>query len=102
MATQERAVFWQEQIDACQASGLSGQAFCKQHDLSYHRFVYWRRKLSRTPPDQPASASGFVSVTQAQPASINHELTLALPNGLSITGIHAGNIDLLGAILRQL
>jgi lauroyl/myristoyl acyltransferase len=30
------------------------------------------------------------------------ELTLALPGGLTITGMHAGNIELLGMILRQL
>ena len=102
MTQQERDHYWYQQIDAWQASGLSGQAFCKQHDLSYHRFVYWRSKHNRTRPDPSAAATGFVSVTQAQPASPDRELTLALPNGLSITGIHAGNVDLLGAILRQL
>jgi hypothetical protein len=29
-------------------------------------------------------------------------LTVALPGGVSITGLHAGNIELLGAVLRQL
>jgi hypothetical protein len=102
MTQQERVQFWQEQVEAWQTSGLSGQAFCKQHDLSYHRFVYWRRKQSRTQPDPSASAAGFVRVTQAQPASPDRELTLVLPNGVSITGIQAANVELLGAILRQL
>jgi hypothetical protein len=30
------------------------------------------------------------------------ELTLMLPGGIAITGLHAGNVDVLGAILRQL
>jgi hypothetical protein len=29
-------------------------------------------------------------------------LTVSLPGGVSITGLHVGNIDLLGAVLRQL
>jgi len=29
-------------------------------------------------------------------------LTLTLPNGVAISGLHASNINLLGAILRQL
>jgi hypothetical protein len=31
-----------------------------------------------------------------------YNLTLRLPGGMAITGLHAGNVDLLGAILRQL
>ncbi|WP_461522086.1 IS66 family insertion sequence element accessory protein TnpA [Porticoccus sp.] len=102
MTQEERAHFWQEQITDWQTSGLSGQAFCKRQNLVYHRFVYWRSKHSRTRSGQSASTTGFVSVTQAPPAHSDHALTLALPNGLSITGIHAGNVELLGSILRQL
>jgi hypothetical protein len=29
-------------------------------------------------------------------------LTVSLPGGISITGLHTGNIELLGAVLRQL
>ena len=29
-------------------------------------------------------------------------LTVSLPGGVSITGLHVGNIELLGAVLRQL
>lgn len=102
MTQQERRQFWHEQIDAWQTSGLSGQAFCKQHDLSYHQLGYWRKKQNQPQHDQPAPASGFTRVTQAQSSNPGRELTLALPGGASISGIHAGNIDLLGMILRQL
>lgn len=102
MTQQERAQFWHEQIDAWQASGLSGQAFCKQHGLSYHQLVYRRKKQNQTRSDQSARASGFTQVTQVQSSNPVRELTLALPGGVSITGIHAGNIDLLSMILGQL
>ena len=100
MTTQERADFWQQQIAAWLASGLSGHAFCKHQALVYHQFAYWRKKL-----EQPAtvdSLAGFARV--AIPASVPTEggLTLSLPNGISISGLHLGNLDLLGAIMRLL
>lgn len=104
MSTQQRADFWHEQIRAWQVSGLSGQAFCKQHDLSYHRFVYWRKKQQDTTgAERPAHATGFAQVTtRNQLTGAQAGLTLSLPNGMSISGLHADNIGLLGTILEQL
>ncbi|MEA9391313.1 IS66 family insertion sequence element accessory protein TnpB [Acerihabitans sp. TG2] len=102
MKSQQRAEHWREQITAWQASGLSGQVFCQQQQLTYHQFVYWRQKYCTDNPTQ-ARAPGFAKVT----ADITHadtptELTLSLPNGLVITGLNNSNVTLLGAILRQL
>ena len=90
MTTQERADFWQQQITAWLDSGLSGHAFCKSQALVYHQFAYWRKKLEQ--PVDSDSLPGFARVG----------LTLTLPNGITLSGLHLGNIDLLGAIMRQL
>ena len=101
MTTQERADFWQQQITAWLDSGLSGHAFCKQQSLVYHQFAYWRKKL-----EQPAASDSFPGFARvAMPAPVATEvdsLTLTLPNGITLSGLHLGNIDLLGAIMRQL
>lgn len=98
MKSQQRADYWREQITLWQASGLSGQIFCQQHQLTYHQFVYWRQKYRE--PEENISP-GFVKVTTT--ALVNSaELTLSLPNGLVITGLNDSNVTLLGAILRQL
>lgn len=100
MKYQQRADYWHEHITAWQASGLSGQVFCQQHQLTYHQFVYWRQKY-RTPENN--ISPGFAKVTAATPlAGHSSELTLSLPNGLVITGFNDNNVALLGAILRQL
>jgi hypothetical protein len=103
----EKKRFWQQQIHNCEASGLSGSAFCKQQSLIYHQFVYWRQKL--TPgddtPQQVPAATGFARVVSSAPcvgAGDVDGLTVSLPGGVAITGLHAGNIELLGAVLRQL
>ena len=41
----ELAEYWQGQINSWKTSGKSQASFCKAHDLSYHRFTYWRRKF---------------------------------------------------------
>lgn len=99
--TREREQLWQQHITQWQASGLSGMAFCKQQSLTYCRFVYWRRKLAGGAPDD-AALSGFARATPVYRSEPTDGLTVSLPGGISITDLNAGNIELLGAVLRQL
>lgn len=104
MTNQQREHYWQQIMSECQSSGLSGMAFCKQQTISYHQFTYWRSKLRQTDSGKPIerSGSGFARVSVAGPDRSTTELTIRLPSGVSITGLHSNNIDLLGSILRQL
>jgi hypothetical protein len=96
MAPTQREQFWRQSITDWQASGLSGMAYC--------RFVYWRKKLTEPDhhPDEKSAVTGFARVAQVPAFAPGEELTVSLPGGVSITGLHAGNIELLGAILGQL
>lgn len=97
--------FWQQALSDWQASGLSGAAYCKQQSLVYHQFVYWRQKLcnSAEPSERNQVRSGFARVAPIPDAgAAEGGLTVSLPGGVSITGLHAGNIELLGTVLRQL
>ena len=102
MSTQEYQHYWQQQITTWQASDLSGAAFCREHGLTYHRFCYWRQKLTQAQGLEAEPSSGFARVVSAQRPGAANELSVSLPGGISITGLHAGNINLLGALLRQL
>jgi hypothetical protein len=46
MSTINKAQFWQDHITAWQGSGLSQAAYCKQHEIKFHNFAYWRNRLS--------------------------------------------------------
>ena len=48
-------------------SGLSRSAYCRNKNLSYHRFIYWQRRLSVSSD----SKEGFlpVEVVASKPAS---------------------------------
>ena len=45
--------FWQDHITAWQGSGLSQAAYCKQHEIKFHNFAYWRNCLS--PAKEPSA-----------------------------------------------
>lgn len=100
MTRTERHHFWQQTLADWEASGLSGAAFCRQHGLGYHQFSYWRKKLRGEAESQ--GGAGFARVAPVAGTDTADGLTVSLPGGVSITGLHAGNIELLGAVLRQL
>ena len=89
--------YWREQIEAWQASGESQQAFCQQHELSYHRFTYWRRKLADQAVERQRMQSALVPVRH-QPTSSETTLSLVLPSGIELRGIGLDNL----AVVRQL
>ncbi len=99
-SSRERYEFWQQHMVAWQGSGLSGAAFCKQHELNYAQFNYWRKKLLASAPD--SRPAGFTRVTQLATSSAQDGLALHLPGGMRLSGITAGNLDVAVAILRQL
>ena len=104
MTATEKVHFWQQQMNDWEATGLSGNAYCKQQSLIYHQFVYWRQRLTSAEydPKQAPAATGFTRVVSVPGTGHTDGLTVSLPGGISITGLHAGNIGLLGAVLRQL
>ncbi len=46
-------------IDRWKASGKSIMAFCKEENLSYYTFLYWRDKLNNKP-----RRSGFLKINR--------------------------------------
>ena len=95
MTPTERAQVWQQHITDWEVSGVSGSAYCKQQALVYHQFVYWRRKLDPTEDcpkqEQEQATTGLARVVSAPGAGIGGAdcLTVALPGGVSIPGLHA-------------
>ena len=111
MVAKARVQDWQIIISAWQASGLSGMAFCKANNHAYHKFSYWRRRLrpsTYSPVAEGDHDHGFTQVipvaphrqSMAMPAPAT--LSIALPNGIIVSGVCAGNVAVLGALLRQL
>jgi len=94
--SEELVEYWQVQINSWKTSGESQSSFCKAHDLSYHRFTYWRRKFD----ERPAKPRGFALVKYRNAGTSN--LSVALPNGLVVQGIAADNLAVARELLESL
>jgi hypothetical protein len=101
-ATQAHSQQWRQHIEDWYNSGLSQQAFCRDRNLCYHQFHYWRKKLAHATVDkaQPHS-SALVPVTYQSPLSDN-DLSIHLPNGISLRGIAPDNLALVERLLVSL
>ena len=56
---------WADKLSDWRSSGLSMAAWCREHNESYDRFVYWRRRLEL----KPQKAGRFVELT-IRPAAL--------------------------------
>lgn len=94
---------WPKLLAAWKRSALSGAEFCKQHNLTYHQFVYWKRKLSK-PLSSSASPkqNAFIKVNSQPVTAAVKGLTITLPGGILIEGVNESNVSVLRGILEQL
>jgi hypothetical protein len=68
---------WREWIEAQKSSDLSQTEFCKQNNLSFAQFNYYRRQFIEK--KEKLSASLFTSVQLSKPAA-EASLKIILPN----------------------
>ena len=50
MTREERSTYWQKLVDQQSDSGLSGAAFCREHNINPQRFYHWRRRFKENEP----------------------------------------------------
>ena len=95
--------YWRQQVESWKNSNQSQTKFCQINELSYHRFVYWRRKFDGGTTQRrntTRNRGGFVAVEHR--SEVNDGLTLSLPNGLVIHGICVDNVPVVRQLLEQL
>jgi len=51
----DQSAYWLDHIKSWELSGLNQSEYCRRHDLKYHVFLYWKRKLRK--PSRPSSES---------------------------------------------
>lgn len=98
-------LFWSKHIQLKQESGLSGAAYCRQHELSCHQLYYWKSKLKL----QSDEATPFIAI-KLQPRESNHTLSpepvrtlcsLELINGLQLKIHDQAVLPILISLLSQ-
>ena len=93
-----RATFWQQHVLQWKTTQLTQIAYCKEHELNFHRFNYWLRKNDpvKAKNEPVLQSSAFVPVVK-HPATLTG-LCLSFPSGMILQGIDSDNL----ATVKQL
>lgn len=60
MTEQDPKNYWLDLIDHQAESGLTIATFCEKHEISRHKFYYWRKRLGKS-----NKSTGFVQLIPA-------------------------------------
>lgn len=114
---EQNAARWRDLVHQYHDSPLGTLDYCARHGVAVSSFRRWRRQFAVADAAPAASAEcratsreeGFVPVRvlRASPAAnptprATPTLTLALPNGLRIENIEAGNVTVVAALVAAL
>jgi len=94
-------------LDAFEASGQSGTAFCRQHGLKYPTFATWVQKRRG---DRPAREEfpgeerhpAFVEVVSTAPVEASGALAITLADGTRVDVTCRGQLPWVAELLRHL
>lgn len=89
-----KAKQWHRHLEARQASGGSTAAYCREHGLSYARFMYWQRRLASRP-------KGLVPVTVAPSTQRAMVVKLTVPGGVAMH-VEAASVEEIVSLVRGL
>ena len=83
--------YWKTRITNWQASRMSQSEYCRRHELTFHQFVYWRRKLApkvanpipliQVPTATVARAAGLGSMPPALRVALAPDLCIEVSPG---------------------
>ena len=74
---------WRDIIADCKKSGLPQRKYCKEKNLSYPTFSYWRTKINKI--DSPAPYDNSAPFVRRPFPSMNHSaFVLDWPDGLKL------------------
>ena len=72
---QARRMDWQTHVTKYEMSGCSKAAYCREHQLNYHRFLYWYERFKKL-------ETSLVPVRLPEPTGIQGDLcSIVLANG---------------------
>ena len=78
----EDQTYWLKHISGSTQSKLSCVAYCRQHEVNYHRFKYWQKKLSKSPAKKLIPVT--IKIASKTAAMAESYCELELPNGARI------------------
>ncbi len=90
--------FWKTHLDKWEESGLPQKEYCRQHNLIYHRFVYWKARFkSKNLPVKFVQVASSISFNPGPSF-----LKINLPRGCQVEVLDDFSEDTLKRLLATL
>jgi len=86
---------WTDRILEWEKSGLSQKEFCRQKEISFSTFHYWRKKLK-------TKAGQFVEIKVDKAGKNNQAIVITLPNNIQIHIQHVSDSKMIGELVQSL
>ena len=101
--TKKSRHFWEQHVTQFRDSGLSKAQYCREHQLTYHQFIYWVPQFSPVSDESSTSVTTnrFLPLTLTQSTQPS-ELEITLPSGVQINGITEHTSALAIQLISQL
>jgi hypothetical protein len=78
MTRAEKEIYWREQFQKQEQSGLTKAEFCVQNGIRAEGFYRWRKKLTEQGAESVSNASRFLRV-EAAPSSPRNQIKTVAP-----------------------
>ena len=69
-----KASTWEHHVKLWRQSGKTAAEWCREHNLGYNAFLYWKYKLEESAQEKPPHAASFVELTDLPCESSGIEL----------------------------
>ncbi len=100
-ASEERAAYWKQQVEAFEKSEMSRFSFCEQNQLKIYGLDYWRRKFSKLERKHADAKSEWIPLQVKDNAGQEKAASICLRVGKLEIEIRRGfDRELLAEVLR--
>jgi len=101
MKADDKSNYWTKIILDWERSELSQPAFCKERDISYAKFCYWRYELKKKKKQQSGHFKP-VKVILPSPTIQKSALSIELASGVALKLEDESQVELVAKLLKAL
>lgn len=99
----ERITLWKENIRDRQASGLTVDQWCEQHQVPRHTYYYWKRKIKQAEASVVTEQEVLFAEVMQEPSSSHCPAQLEIRwNGMHLITTDREGVRLAAEFVRQL
>lgn len=90
----ENQKLWNNRISEWEQSGISQRKYCKEENISYPAFQYWRKRIR-------IKSNQFVEL-KIDSDTVNQSITINLPNGIYLAVNDTTNLKMVKELVCEL